>query len=109
LSYTWRDPDPLYTAKKGEVWEDSEHFVLCNDVPMQVSQNLSDALHQFRTIDIRGPLWIDAVCIDQRNLDERRTQVEMMGEIYSNAREVLIWLGNKNDFRKEDSLIATLR
>lgn len=38
-------------------------------------------------------LWIDAVCIDQENLDEKNEQVEMMAEIYGKAKRVLIWLG----------------
>lgn len=39
------------------------------------------------------PLWIDAVCIDQNNLQEKSQQVAMMKEVYSKAVSVLIWLG----------------
>ena len=39
------------------------------------------------------PLWIDAVCIDQENLQEKGQQVTMMKEVYSKAVSVLIWLG----------------
>ena len=39
------------------------------------------------------PLWIDAVCIDQNNPEEKSRQVTMMKEIYSKAVSVLIWLG----------------
>lgn len=38
-------------------------------------------------------LWIDAICIDQSQVEERNHQVAMMGEIYSRAQEVLVWLG----------------
>jgi hypothetical protein len=38
-------------------------------------------------------LWIDAICIDQQNVGERNHQVSQMGEIYSNAQRVVIWLG----------------
>lgn len=41
-------------------------------------------------------LWIDALCIDQEDIYERNHQVDMMGKIYSKAREVLAWLGPKN-------------
>ena len=37
--------------------------------------------------------WIDILCIDQRNLDERNSQVSMMCEIYSRATGVISWLG----------------
>lgn len=39
------------------------------------------------------PLWIDAVCIDQNNLREKSQQVAMMGQVYSKAVSVIIWLG----------------
>jgi hypothetical protein len=38
------------------------------------------------------PLWIDALCIDQRNTAERNHQVQQMGRIYSGATTVPIWL-----------------
>ncbi|KAF2491139.1 hypothetical protein BU16DRAFT_144507 [Lophium mytilinum] len=37
--------------------------------------------------------WIDAVCIDQKNNEEKSHQVKMMGSIYKRAQTVLIWLG----------------
>ena len=37
-------------------------------------------------------IWIDAVCIDQNNLDERSVQVRLMDQIYGNARCVFVWL-----------------
>ncbi|KAF2756255.1 hypothetical protein EJ05DRAFT_488040 [Pseudovirgaria hyperparasitica] len=40
-----------------------------------------------------GYLWIDQLCIDQGNVSERSQQVEMMEHIYSQASEILIWLG----------------
>ncbi|KAK4460421.1 heterokaryon incompatibility protein-domain-containing protein [Cladorrhinum samala] len=38
-------------------------------------------------------LWIDAVCIDQANDQEIAAQVPLMGEVYSSAGRVLVWLG----------------
>ncbi|KAL2192371.1 heterokaryon incompatibility protein-domain-containing protein [Corynascus similis CBS 632.67] len=38
-------------------------------------------------------LWIDAVCIDQRNAAEKAAQIPLMGELYSRAGRVLGWLG----------------
>ncbi|KAK4163277.1 heterokaryon incompatibility protein-domain-containing protein [Cladorrhinum sp. PSN259] len=38
-------------------------------------------------------LWIDSVCIDQTNTDERNHQVSMMKDIYSSAEKVYAWLG----------------
>ncbi|KAF1926548.1 HET-domain-containing protein [Didymella exigua CBS 183.55] len=39
------------------------------------------------------PFWVDALCIDQSNPEERNHQVAQMGGIYSNALSVQIWLG----------------
>ncbi|KAL5615790.1 hypothetical protein FOBRF1_004538 [Fusarium oxysporum] len=36
--------------------------------------------------------WIDALCSDQQNPQERASQVAMMGDIYSHARYVLAFL-----------------
>jgi hypothetical protein len=38
-------------------------------------------------------IWIDALCIDQRNTAERNHQVRLMGQIYKTAVEVVAWLG----------------
>lgn len=38
-------------------------------------------------------LWIDTICIDQQNADEKALQIPLMGEIYRRATEVTIWLG----------------
>ncbi|TQV93021.1 hypothetical protein V2A60_003666 [Cordyceps javanica] len=39
------------------------------------------------------PIWIDAICVNQRDLLERNIQVSMMTEIYGQAQSVIIWLG----------------
>ncbi|KAF2628915.1 hypothetical protein BU25DRAFT_316262, partial [Macroventuria anomochaeta] len=36
---------------------------------------------------------IDTLCIDQSNIQERNRQVAQMGEIFSDATEVIVWLG----------------
>ncbi|KAH8587273.1 heterokaryon incompatibility protein-domain-containing protein [Bisporella sp. PMI_857] len=38
-------------------------------------------------------LWIDQLCIDQQNHQERSHQVRLMGAIYRQARQVVTWLG----------------
>lgn len=40
-----------------------------------------------------GYLWIDQICIDQDDRDERGDQVKIMGQIYSSCSRVLVWLG----------------
>lgn len=39
-------------------------------------------------------VWVDAICIDQNNAEERATQVTKMGQIYSRCSQVWAWIGN---------------
>ena len=43
------------------------------------------------------PIWVDAVCINQRDKFEKAVQVRMMGTLYSRAQEVIVWLGAASD------------
>ncbi|CZT13087.1 uncharacterized protein RAG0_16675 [Rhynchosporium agropyri] len=43
------------------------------------------------------PIWIDAVCINQRDRDEKARVVPTMGKIFGEAVEVLVWLGPHRD------------
>lgn len=58
-----------------------------------VRQNLYKFLKSYRQTLKRKYLWIDALCIDQGNIPERNHQVAQMTSIYSNAEEVIVWLG----------------
>lgn len=56
-------------------------------------ENLWWALYHLRhTTDVRI-LWIDAICINQYDITERNHQVAHMSRIYTNAQQVVIWLG----------------
>ena len=65
--------------------------------PLNVTANLESALKRLRAPDIARKLWIDQLCIDQDNLEEKEQQVELMSDIYRNACKVLIWLGDDGD------------
>lgn len=63
-----------------------------------VTENLELALRHLRRRAESRTLWIDAVCIDQNNIEERNQQVSMMGNVYARASQVLVWLGpEEND------------
>jgi len=49
-------------------------------------------------------LWIDAICINQEDVDEKSHQVAMMGDLYSRCLTVYIWLGvvNHSASRRQD-------
>jgi hypothetical protein len=71
---------------------------LCNDKQEEVTENLYDFLYQWgASRDKPAYLWIDALCIDQHDISERSHQVNIMGQIYTAASQVIIWLGPEDD------------
>lgn len=86
LSYVWGSPTPaakLAFKAGGE---------------LNLTQNLADFLgtvpgDRRRAGKLISWIWIDALCIDQANIDERNEQVRQMHAIYTQAVEVLAWLG----------------
>ncbi|KAL1646054.1 hypothetical protein SLS58_003474 [Diplodia intermedia] len=45
--------------------------------------------------------WVDALCINQRDLPEREAQVLLMGDVYAGAARVVVWLGREADDVRE--------
>jgi hypothetical protein len=77
------------------VWgRDKQIFdVHCGEVTLSVTQNCHDALKRLRDTTRTRTLWIDTICINQSDDDEKSHQVAMMLDIYRNADRVYIWLG----------------
>ncbi|KAK8062665.1 heterokaryon incompatibility protein-domain-containing protein [Apiospora hydei] len=65
--------------------------------PFMATKNLIAALRALRLRDKPRVLWVDAVCINQKDNAEKATQVQLMGQLYSKASNVLVWLGTEND------------
>lgn len=53
--------------------------------------------------------WIDAICIQQANIRERNHQVAMMGDVYTRAAEVIVWLGAEDIPFRGRGLLNTIR
>jgi Heterokaryon incompatibility protein (HET) len=45
-------------------------------------------------------LWIDAICINQDDREERRQQIGMMCRLYSRCSKLIVWLGAGDDDSK---------
>jgi hypothetical protein len=85
LSYCWGDLTnkcPIY----------------CEGAEIRVTRNLVDALLTLRQ-HLSGNLlfWIDAVCINQSNVDEKNHQVRLMRDIYNRSTETRVWLGRSDN------------
>ncbi|KAH8800490.1 heterokaryon incompatibility protein-domain-containing protein [Xylogone sp. PMI_703] len=55
-------------------------------MPLVTSELARDSLNM-------ALFWIDALCINQNDMDEKARQIRRMGDIYNKAREVIVWLG----------------
>ncbi|KAK4539398.1 hypothetical protein LTR36_010961 [Oleoguttula mirabilis] len=58
-----------------------------------VSEHLYAALRRLRRPDKPRLVWIDVICVNQSNVPERNRSVELMWRIYTEARRVIIWIG----------------
>ncbi|KAF2028767.1 HET-domain-containing protein, partial [Setomelanomma holmii] len=67
--------------------------ILLDGKVFHVQRNLFKLLKQMRKEHYTRLLWIDAICVDQAKDDERTHQVSLMGQIYSKAALMLVWLG----------------
>jgi hypothetical protein len=74
--------------------------VNCEGASLVVRKNLYDALQALRSSDETRIFWIDALCVDQQNLEER-VQVEMMREIYATSQRTTVWLGAQDTASSE--------
>lgn len=93
LSYVWGDIAPSAP---------SEPSIILDKHVFPVTPNLYSALHHLRPRPLGASqdpivMWIDALCINQEDLDERNRQVAMMRDIYASATEVTIWLGEADE------------
>ncbi|KAM5474403.1 hypothetical protein MauCBS54593_001978 [Microsporum audouinii] len=58
------------------------------------TKNCGDALRAVRHQGTDLPVWVDAVCIDQQDIDDKTRQVSLMRDIYTKALKVMVFAGN---------------
>jgi hypothetical protein len=98
LSYEWGNPLDNQPISPGMRYADEEeqrklHTIIVDGNAFGVRWNLYCALRQLRLADKPRVLWVDALCIDQENDQERNHQVTLMRMIYPRADRVVVWLG----------------
>ncbi|KAE9368268.1 HET-domain-containing protein [Stipitochalara longipes BDJ] len=89
------------------VWGDSTliHVLICEDQELRITTSADTVLRRFRHSDKPRRLWIDAICINQKDNDEKMRQVQHMAQIYSSSSEgTQAWLGDAVDHRCIDFL-----
>ena len=81
LSYCWGD-------------ETITTDILVNGTMTRVTVNLADALQHLRKLGV-GRLWVDALCINQTDKQEKGLQIRNMKHVYSKAEMTYAWLGRE--------------
>ncbi|KAK4062779.1 uncharacterized protein Triagg1_9649 [Trichoderma aggressivum f. europaeum] len=94
LSYTWGPPSREAAARGIDGTPTCR--INCNGESILVTQNLFDCLQQLLHDGNCTELWIDAICIGQGS-EEQNQQVNLMAEIYRQAKKVIIWLGKADE------------
>lgn len=104
LSYTWGVPDEAadYEIMMSDYREVAENVSVSDDpASFYVRHNLDGALRALRSEDRDVNVWVDALCINQQNVQEKTAQVARMDDVYSAAEAVCIWLGEGDDSTKQ--------
>ncbi|PVH81130.1 HET-domain-containing protein, partial [Cadophora sp. DSE1049] len=85
----------VYNALSYEWGVEGNSFcsIILNGEETPVRENLWRALRTLGDERSTGPIWIDALCINQKDDVERSSQVSQMGRIYQRASCVIAWLG----------------
>lgn len=86
ISYTWDGQDL-----------DRDLDLLVGKTPKRIktTRNVKEILADRSPSRGTTYLWIDALCINQKDKKEINVQVSIMGTIYQSARRTLIWLDNE--------------
>lgn len=94
LSYAWSiDDEPMPSL--GEL--------LCDGASIKITINCEAALKRLRQPNQDQILWVDAVCINQADVEERSLQVRLMRQIYTQASWVALWVGDTSTAIDEES------
>jgi len=81
LSYVWGDPSQ------------ARGTVLVGGTRLEIYETLYQILVRLRHPTDRRMLWVDAICINQSDVEERNTQLPLMQSIYRDASQTVVWLG----------------
>ena len=89
LSYVWGPEEPIDSIKI----HTAGHY----SGMMNITPDLSAALRQLRDSTSVRFLWIDAICIDQANIQEKNHRVPLIADVYRRAEHVCVMLGQSSD------------
>lgn len=99
LSYTWENYDTVQPSEHND--DDVVHPNLflsdgSDASVLELTSNCAKALCSVRDPDRDRTVWVDSICVNQDDPQERSRQVDLMKEIYARAFTVLVYLGGES-------------
>ncbi|KAI1384133.1 heterokaryon incompatibility protein-domain-containing protein [Hypoxylon trugodes] len=117
LSYTWGCPLGLQENAEDErdhkAWSRKDYKIECDGQTVSISANLftlllalrlklnSEDQEHFKNGPQTRSIWIDALCINQDDTEEKSKQVAMMSNIYRQATSTIAWLGGEDELTRD--------
>jgi hypothetical protein len=96
-----REENPFHPYEAlSYVWgsENKPRSILVDDQSLNITDNLYVLLSRLQYHSCPRIIWVDAVCINQADNNEKSHQIPLMAEIYAKASRVIVWLGEaEND------------
>lgn len=86
--------EPVYEALSYQWGTDrGRRFITVGSDLTSVTACLHAALLRLRLHNEKRALWIDQLCINKEDTDEKASQIRLMVHIYSHCTRCLVWLG----------------
>jgi hypothetical protein len=108
LSYCWGEDEPCHRLI---IYGDAQGRRVGNALPpdvrsslagvVYIRDNLNAALQALRHEEYDVNVWVDAICIDPGNYEEKAAQVQAMPDIFHGAKSVLVWIGSGSSRSEE--------
>jgi hypothetical protein len=73
---------------------------------LRITKSAEAVLQRFRKATEEVVLWLDAICLNQEDDDEKHYQLRHMADIYMKAKCVLVWLDDRAMIADQDSDIV---
>jgi hypothetical protein len=100
---------PVFFTTLSYAWGSYEldTSIECDGFVKKITKSLEAALQQFRQPHESIIMWIDQICINHEDDNEKEQQVPLMSRIYTLATNTVIWLGEASD--GSDSALGLLQ
>ena len=82
------------------VWEQGQgqQSIIIDGNKMHLEEDLGYALLALRKPEQPILIWVDSICINPHDVEERNSQDMLLAEIYKQADSIIVWLGQKTSY-----------